>query len=169
MSSKKFLTISFLLSFCIFSSVTKASEQLLATITTNVNNDSYQFAVDANDDEHMLNTFYIDTFINGKLSNRDTLPIGNFINERLSFPKDSKYSFVKIYSQNFDRELGGFIIIDTLYNAISGKRKVYEFQLAQDNDGWKLFYNGKTITKILAIANKIPIVGIVGARDLSMK
>jgi hypothetical protein len=61
------------------------------------------------------------------------------------------------------------IIIDSLYNIITGKRKFYELQLPQTKNGWCLFYNSKPITKILAIANKLPFVGVVGVRTLHMK
>ncbi|MFA6237702.1 MAG: hypothetical protein WC635_10280 [Bacteriovorax sp.] len=164
--SNKLLAVSLFISLVIFSSVTKASEEVLATITTDVNNDSYQFIVDSNDDERELNTFCIDTYIDGKFSHRDSIPVMNFIDEGLSLPKKSKISFAKIYGTNFDRTLGGVLVFNILSNAILGKRKSFEIELAQNWAGWKLFYKGKVISRAIAIANKVPVVGVIGVKDI---
>lgn len=172
MSSNKLLAISFFISLSIFSSVTKAAEHLLANITTDVNSDSYQFVVDANADERALTSFYINHFTNGVLSKKDTLLMDNFINGGLNLPENTPHSFIKMNGRNFDRSLGGVIILDVLVNAVTGKRKSYELDLAQDSSAqgiWKLFYKGKTISRIRAVANRIPIVGVVGAKELQLE
>ena len=168
-SKNTILAISFCLSIGIFDSTLKASEDIIATITTNVDSESWQLIVEHNEETRSLEAFYIDNFTPGKEANRDTLSMDQFINDGLNLPQKSPRSFARINGQNFDRNQGGMVIIDTLYNAITGKRKSYELHLARDNKGWKLFYQGKAISKIVAMANKLPLVGIVGAKDLSME
>lgn len=168
-ASKHLFAISLLISISIFSSVTKGAEQILATITTDVNSDSYQFILEVNEDEHLLKAFYLDNFIIGQSRSREVLPLDRFLDAGLILPQAGNQVYAKINGVNFDNTLGGIIVIDTLYNGITGKRRSYELELAQDQAGWKLFYKGKPITKIMAIAHKVPILGIVGAKELSMK
>lgn len=168
MTSNQLLVISFLISLSIATSVSRASEQVLAKISTDVSTETYQFIVDYNEETRSLNAFYIDTFSDGPKTNRDEMPMDSFLEEGLSLPKKGKHVFATINGENFDRVQGGAIVISTLYNIINGKRKSYELTLAQDQTGWKLFYHGKAIERIKAIANKLPLIGVVGAKDLAM-
>lgn len=166
---KQILAFSFVVSLGIFSSVTKASEQVLATITTDVNSDSYQFIVDSDDEARMMKSFYIDNYVDGKKSKRDAVSMDQFINTGLKLPKNSKVKFAEINGQHFDQSLGGSFEINTLYNVLTGKRKSYDFEMHQTGGLWTLYYKGRAITKIQAIAHHVPIVGVVGAKDLLMK
>ncbi|MBC7537302.1 MAG: hypothetical protein H7281_00655 [Bacteriovorax sp.] len=168
-NSKKLMALAFCLSTLIFVNVSKASEQILADITTDVLNDSYRLIVDTNEEERTLTAFYIDNFSNGQFTNRDILAMKTFVKEGIKLPHKGKILFAKITGENFNEMQGGMINIDSLYNVITGKRKSYELQLAQSKTGWSLFYNSKPITKIMAVANKLPLVGVIGARELFMK
>ncbi len=167
-ASNKLLAISFLISLWIFSSTTKASEQVLATITTDLNSLSYHFVVDSGEYQQVLDAFYIDNYNGSAQLNRDILPIENFISEGFIFPKKNGPNFVKISGENFDTALGGTISIDILTNAITGKRKTYNLNLSPGLSGWKLFYLGNEIHQIKVLGNKIPIIGLVGARELEI-
>ncbi len=170
MSSIKLLIISLFIATTIFIAAkeSKAEEQTIAVITTDVNNDSYQLIVDTSDDGQKLEAFKFDEYPKTETT-KDFLPITNFINEGLRLPKNSRYNFASINSRNFDSEQGGIIIIDTLYNFITGKRKSYELHLAKDKSGWKLYDKGQVITRIFAYANRAPIIGVIGAKKLIMK
>lgn len=170
MISKKLFIISFFIATSIFITAKelKAEEQTIAIITTDVNNDAFQLIVDTSDDGQRLEAFKFDKY--PKTNNdKDLLPIAKFINEGLRLPKNSRYNFASINGQNFDNEQGGIIIIDTLYNFLTGKRKKYELHLAKDKTGWKLYEKGEIISRIFAYANRAPIIGIIGAKELIMK
>lgn len=169
LTSRKLFALSFVLSICIFASVGKAGEHVLATITTDVDSEAYQLAISASNEDESLDSFLISNYNNGNINNRDELSIKLFIKEGLKLGVHGPVTFVKINGQNFDEEQGGVIVIDALYNIVTGKRKNYELQLAKSQDGWKLFYEGRPITQIFAKSNKIAIVGVVGAKDLIMK
>lgn len=147
----------------------RAAEQILATITTSVGSDSYQLVVDYNDEDQSLTNFFIDNFTDGHLTKRDALSMNTFIKEGIAFNNKGTYNFARIVPENFDKDQGGMIVIDALYNIITGKRKSYEMQLAKDNNGWSLFNKGHSIKEIYAEANKLPLIGVVGAKDLIMK
>lgn len=147
----------------------KADEIMLATIATDVDSDTYAIVVDVDNDSQVLKSFFIDNFTGGKKVKRDALPIETFVKEGLSVKNNSPITFAKIESENFLPDLGGPIRIDALYNALTGRRKQYELELAKDKSTWRLFSHGKIITKIFAQANRVPVIGVVGAKDLIMQ
>ncbi|MDD4972773.1 MAG: hypothetical protein PHY93_00400 [Bacteriovorax sp.] len=169
LNSNKLMALAFCLSTIIFVNVSKASEQILATISTDAQSDSFQLAVNSDEENQTLTSFYIDNFSSGQFLGRDELSMKTFIKEGIDLPHKGKINFAKIIGENFDEEQGGVIVIDTLYNILTGKRKSYELHLAKDKSGWKLFKAGQIITQIKALANKVPLVGVVGAKDLVMK
>ncbi len=170
-ANNKLLFLSLLIALFILSWAprSKASEQILATVTTDIDSDYYKLIVDTSDETQTLKTFFIDNFSNSKLTKRDSLEIKSFIKEGIVFNKKGKRTFAKITPENFDVEQGGMITIDILYNIITGKRRSYELHLAKDKESWKLFSHGKIINKILAHANKVPLIGVVGAKELVMR
>jgi len=80
-----------------------------------------------------------------------------------------QYVVMKLKSNNFDLEQGGIVVVDTLYSGVSGERKTYEIQLAQDKSGWALFKQGKTIKEIQIKTNRVMVIGAVGIKTLVMK
>lgn len=147
----------------------KVSEETLATITTDLDSDYYKLIVGIDNDNQALKTFFVDNFSRGKLTKRDTMAINVFIRDGITFNKKGRITFAKIVPENFDEDQGGMVTIDALYNILTGRIKSYELQLAKDKEGWKLFTHGKVIKQIIAHANKVPFLGVVGAKDLVMK
>jgi hypothetical protein len=146
----------------------KADEFILATISTDVSRDTYALVVDVDNETQLLKSFFIDNFTEGKKTKRDILAMDEFIKKGLNVK-----NFAKIESDNFLPDQGGIITIDAVYNILTGKRKSYELQLAKENANdkmtWRLFSKGKAISKIIAHANRVPVIGVVGARELIMQ
>jgi hypothetical protein len=168
-TSKKLLAMSFFISIVIFFSTSHAADQILATVTSDTSPKSYQLEVATNDQDQVLTSFFISNFSDGNLYKKDELPINIFIKNGIKLGAISHFTLAKISCSNFDQEQGGMIIIDALYNALTGKRKRYELFLAKDVLGWKLFHDGHAITQIIAKSHKIPLFGVVGTEDLIMK
>jgi len=143
----------------------KADELTLATLSTDVTPDTYALVVDVDAETDVLKSFFIDSFSEGKRFNRDALTIDAFAREGIKV----KNNLARIETENFLPDQGGMITIDAVYNILTGKRKSYELHLARDKTNWHLFSHGKIISKIHAISNKVPIVGVVGAKDLVMQ
>lgn len=170
-ANNKLLLYSLFLSvlILIFAPKGKAEEVTLANLSTDVNSDTYSLVVDVDENSQNLKSFYIDSFSNGNKSNRDALTIEAFIKKGFKVTNNTPITFAQIESDNFQADQGGMITIDALYNILNGKRKRYELQIAKDKTTWRLFNNGKIVTKILAIANRVPLAGVVGARELIMQ
>ena len=169
-ANNKLLVLSLMLSFfiLIWAPRSKASEHLLATISTDINDNSYELIIDDNEFQ-ALQFFYVDNFSSGHLRSRASFPINAFITEGIKFDNKGPFRMVEINSDNFDKEQGGIINISALYNILTGKKKNYEMQIAKDKVGWALFYQGQLIKQIIAYANRLPLVGVVGAKELIMK
>ena len=167
--SKKLLGLSFLISIIIYASISRASDQILATITTDVDSQTYQFIASVDDQDNLLKNFSIYNMLPGNMSQQKVLTFKTFVDEGLQFGPKGHYVLAKINVLNFDDQQGGQISIDTLYNGLTGKRIKYDLFLAKDKSGWKLYYEGRPITQIKAIAHRLSLIGIVGAKQLIMK
>lgn len=163
---KKLLTFAFFLSTAVSTNLVNASEQLLASVSTDATTDTYQFTIGVNDEDQTITSLYFDTFTDKKLGHRDELPVDTFIKEGITLPKRGKLNLVRIAGENFDKEQGGMVVIEAVYNILTGKRRDYEFHIAKQKVGWAMFKDGHLVTQVKAVAKKVPVVGIVGVKDL---
>ena len=169
LNSKKLLALAFCLSIIISMNASKASEQILADISVDAFSDLYQLTIDSNEDTQTINSVYVDDLLNGKRLTRDEVTLSNFIKHGIKLPQNSIISFAKIESHHFDGEQGGMLIINTLFNVLTGRHKSYEVQLAKDQLGWRLFKSGKMITQIKVVVNTNTLIGMVGVKELIFK
>ena len=82
--------------------------------------------------------------------------------------KREKYNVLNLKSDNFDFDRGGNILIDFLYNGITGDRKFIELELAKDKNRWKLFRNKANVSKFHVKVNKVIVLGTVGIKSIKM-
>jgi hypothetical protein len=146
-----------------------ASEQTLATISNDDSSNTYQLIVDSTEDDRAIKTFYKDVFQNGKKISRDTLDYHVLDSNGMILEQRKQYIVMKLKSDNFDKEQGGVITVDTLYNGASGDRKSYEISMAKDENGWVLMNQGKVVKDIAIQTNKVLFLGTVGIKNLIMK
>ncbi len=147
--------------------VASASEQVIATITSDDNERVYKLIVDTHD-ERAIKTFYKDVYEKGQKTKREALD-PKIIKSGLVLEKRDKYEVMKLSSSNFDLEQGGIMKLDTLYNGASGERRTYEVEIAKSKSGWAIFKQGKTIKDIRIQTNRIIVIGAVGIKNLVMK
>ena len=165
-NSDKFIIYVFLLVGMVYAENSVAVEERIVSISSDVFEESYQIGVDSTENDHFINSFYVDSYFKRELLNRKKVSIKEFIDNGVDFRSKRDVVFANIVGENFEKEQGGMIVIDTLYNALSGSRKRYELHLAKDKTGWRLYNAGHIISKIKVVANKIPLVGVIGAKDL---
>lgn len=148
--------------------VAKASEKIIATVSSDENKIVYKLVVDSKDGRG-IEHFYKDVYENGKKSTRIEINPQVLMKTGVILEQRDKYVVIKLKSNNFDLEQGGIVVVDTLYSGVSGERKSYEVQLAQDKSGWSLFKQGKAINEIQIKANRVMVLGTVGIKNLVMK
>jgi hypothetical protein len=147
----------------------QSGEQVLANITSDIDSNLYQIAVSSNDLDSNLETFQLNKIASSKVISSTTIKVEIFQKKGLAFETPGHIKALDISSDNFDIEQGGVIVIDTIFNLLTGKRKKYEFDLAKDKTGWKFFYKGKPVSEIYVEKNVVPILGVVGAKNLIIK
>lgn len=148
--------------------VAKASEQVIADITTDSSKTSYKLIVDAKDGR-TIKTFYKDIYENGKKISREVLDANIMLKTGMILEQRDSYVVMKLKSNNFDLEQGGIVTVDTLYNGATGERRGYEIQIAQSKSGWSLFKSNKIISQIQIQTNRVMLLGEVGIKNLVMK
>ncbi|MDD4976540.1 MAG: hypothetical protein PHY93_19445 [Bacteriovorax sp.] len=155
----------------IFSCATlMASEEILSITDNDDNNEVYSLVANVEDNTQTLKNLYKDTFINGKKIRRDDLnPLDLKNTEGVILEKRDKYNVLNLKSDNFDYDRGGKIIIDTLYNGITGDRRSIDLELAKDQNSWKLFRNKVVVSKFHVKVNKVIVVGTVGIKTILME
>ncbi len=155
---------SLILSFNAFS-----YEEVLSVTDNDDNNEIYKLIVQVDEETQSLKELYKDTFINGVKTKRDLLNPEDLATKRGVVLEQRKgHDVLTLKSDNFDYDLGGRIVIDTLYSGISGERRDYDVELAKDATGWKLFSDKKIVSKFHVKVNKKFIVGAVGIKSLKM-
>ena len=167
----EYMKSAFLFSF-IFSALMSVNafskENILATISSDENNQVFTFIVETDDSTNAISSFYKDNYIDGKRVKRDQLSADKLTQEGVVLDQRGNNTVIDLKSDNYDSQTGGDVVIDTLYNGINGERKQYNLSLAQSKDGWALFNDQKIITKLKIEVNKKPFIGSIGVKNIQM-
>jgi hypothetical protein len=71
---------------------------------------------------------------------------------------------VRLESNNFSGHQGGAVIIDYLYNGITGSRAALILDLSRDGDKWNLTYKGSKTRKLHFVSHKKMLIGTIGVK-----
>lgn len=152
-----------------FSGTVLAKEEVLATITSDENQEVFTFVANTDDTTQTLKAFFKDDYMNGKKTEREVLPTKELTREGVVLDKRGDHTVISLKSHNFDYARGGTVVIDTLYNGVTGERKEYEVELAKDKSGWKLFAGRAAISRLHIEVNKKALIGTVGVKNIRME
>jgi hypothetical protein len=162
-NSKILLTLSFIFSLITFISVSKASDQFLATFSSDEEGESYQLAASTKGEDQALTRFTITKVLGDRSYKNKEVSINNFIRDGLSLYQARSQSLTKIYGPNLSEQEGGIIELESFIKSSDNNEKFYQLELSKDNAKWGLLYQGKPITKIHAT------LGVTGVLDLIME
>lgn len=147
-----------------------ASEEILSITDNNDTNEIYNLVVNVDDNTQTLKGLYQDIFVDGRLIKREILdPKDLKTSNGVILEQRNSLNVLNLKSSNFDFDRGGTIIVDALYNALTGERRTIEIELAKDKNTWKLFKNKVAVSLFHIIVNKVIIVGTVGIKTIIMK
>lgn len=146
-----------------------AREDIIATITNDENKEVYNMIVASDDETNTIMAFYKDDYLNGKKYERELLSSSELVSRGVVLDQRGARTVIALKSDNYDNERGGMLTIDTLYSGVNGQRKEYEVELAQSEQGWKLFKKGKLISKLHIVVNKKFLLGAIGVKEIQMK
>jgi hypothetical protein len=146
-----------------------ATEQNLAAVTRDDSSTKYQLILEINEGTQDITNFYKDIYKGGKKTSRDVLDVNQLKNHGLVLEQKDKRIILTLLSDNFDKQQGGLIEIDTLYNGVNNKRKTYELSLSKGKVGWSLMNKGKVVKELFIQTNKVAFVGTVGIKNVQLK
>lgn len=159
-----------LINSLVFSTLLFADEEILSTTDNDDNQEVYKLIVSVDNNTQTLQGLRKDTYFNGKIIKRDDLnPLDLKTENGIILEKRGQYNVLSLKSDNFDYDRGGKIIIDTLYNGITGERRTIDLELAKDKANWKLFKKHVAVSKFHVKVNKIIIFGAVGIKTIIME
>jgi hypothetical protein len=148
--------------------VVKAEEQIIANVTADNKSTSYKLVIDVRDGRNIKN-FYKDVYEGNNLVRRELLDSSLMLNTGMVLEQRDSHVVMRLKSLNFDNEQGGIVVVDTLFNGVTGERKGYEIQIAKSLNGWSLFSHGKSINNIQIQTNRVMLIGEVGIKNLLLK
>ena len=90
------------------------------------------------------------------------------ITKGIVLEKKKGYKVVVLKGKNLDYERGGDLEMKFLVNAATSKSKVKEFRISKEPNGWKMFHEGREISVMKFIGNKVPFVGLVGIKKIKI-
>ncbi len=147
-----------------------ASEQLLAEMSNDISENTYQLIIESDEATHSIKKFYKDVYKDDKKIYRESLDHKNLNDNGIILEHKNDYIILSLKSNNFDELLGGVIVLDTLVNGASGIRKEYEIQLTKVDSAWVLINEDqKIISHFYIETNKVFLLGTVGIKNVIMK
>lgn len=163
------MRLNFLKSFILFFSISLSAlgSELLCVINSDIDNSYAKLTYDWDVEKRAIDHFYQETYENGQLTNKEEINIDGLNNGGIVLLKKDKTTVVRIWSNNFDKDRGGVLFLDTLYNGVNGERKQYELDLDKNNDNFVLTTGNKIeFNKMKFIAKRSKILGIIGIEKI---
>lgn len=162
----KNLKLAFIISSILFSINAFASE-VLCTISSDIDNNTAKLTYDIDQDSNSITHIYQESYENGKLTSKDELDVNSLTHGGIVLLQKDKTIVVRVWSDNFDQNLGGVMYLDTLYNGLSGERKQYELDMYKTNNGLTLANNKVEFNKMKFIAKRSKLFGVIGIEKIN--
>lgn len=145
----------------------EASTFNIVEITRDDSSLTYRLIVDS-EDESIIDQVRKETHLNGKLINNEILN-PNELKKGIVLEEQRGFQVLVLRSSNFDMVHGGSVQVDTLYSGVTGERRSTYFDLAKHENGWALFYRNRIVKRLEIRVNRVPILGVVGIKELIIK
>lgn len=148
-----------------FSFSVLATEFTLGKITSDIDKDYALLVYDRDDMTGEIVKLYADAYSQGVRVERKEFEEAGLQRGIILLKKD-KYEIVRLQSSNFERARGGTLRLDTLYSALSGERRVYEFEVLVDPDKVRLETRNGEFNRMHFIAKRSRILGPIGIEKI---
>lgn len=142
-----------------------AKEVTLARITSDIDGNYALLVYDRDDVTNEVKAMYADAYEGGQRVERKAVD-ENGLNTGIVLLEKDRYQIVKIQSSNFDRDRGGIFKLDTLYSAVSGERRVYEFEVSVESDRVVMETRNGEFNRMHFIAKRSRILGPIGIEKI---
>ena len=148
-----------------FSFSVQATEFTLRKITSDIDKDYALLVYDRDDVTGEILKLYADAYSQGVKIERKEFEEAGLLRGVVLLKKD-KYEIVRLQSSNLERARGGTLRLDTLYSAVSGERRDYEFEVMVDPDKVRLETRNGEFNRMHFIAKRSRILGPIGIEKI---
>lgn len=150
-----------------FLSLNLYADEVLCTITSDLDSAYAKLTYEVDPDTQDITHLYQESYENNRMTSKDEMRLDTLTNGGIVLIAKGKTVVVRIWSDNFDRKLGGIMYVDTLFSGVSGERRQYEIDLAKNNTGFVLSNNKHDFNKMQFIANRSRVLGVIGIAKIN--
>ena len=151
----------------LFISFNLYAEEVLCTISSDIDSSIAKLTYEMDQDTQTITHMYQEKYENNQMTDREEIKVEGLTAGGIILLAKGKLTVVRIWSDNFDKNLGGVLYLDTLYSGVSGERRQYEIDLAKNKTGLVLSNNKNDFTNMQFIANRSRMFGIIGIAKIN--
>lgn len=159
------------LALLLMSLVCHGEELLMANIKSDVDEYTYQFYVETAIDQTVEAVRVVWYDGKGRKFRDDTHLAQRVIDEGVVLIEQKGREAVRLEVENFSVKTGGAVVMNYLYNGVTGSRKNYRLSLKKMGSKFTLIEENsqKEVNDFFVFGNKVPVFGLVGIRDIQGK
>lgn len=147
-------TISYIFLFAILTTAAFAGEKIQILKADVIGEERYVDLFLELNDAKDAEKLHVTEYQNGELFGQ-TVFDGAEVNEGVLLLAIKSHEVLKLISPNFTPEVGGNVILDFLYNGISGSRGSLDVDLVREGDEWQVYKNNVKISKLSIKKKKV--------------
>lgn len=157
---KKSLSLIMFLSIFVFAESVSAKDFQIVRATIQDESRVLNLVLELNDRTSDIEAMRIDEVNNNRLVDTETFPVSG--PTEFVLYQESDRDVINLRSDNFASHQGGDVVLDFLYNGITGSRGALNLDLSRNGDTWELRNNGKKVTSLHFVKNKkfFKVIGI---------
>lgn len=159
----KLLTFAFLILTVCFNSF--AEESKICVITSDIDSEQTEMLIDL-DAAGALDTIRLYKTMDKKVISDESHPVQRVMEEGVVASERQGRDIVILKTKNFNPETGGIVVMDFLYNGISGNRRTYSMKMNKVNGKFVVTtMEGVRINRLVFIGNRV-LGQVVGIKEI---
>lgn len=157
----------FLTALCLTLSLTvHADVSKMAVITSEFDENVTDYFIETNKEKQLESMRYITTMPNGGIFEDITVTADQVINDGAVIVERDGRQIVRLEVENFNVITGGTVILNFLYNGVTGSRNIKKLQLKFVGNEFQLFDADMRVNKLFLVANRSRVLGIIGVKKI---
>ncbi|MFA7613312.1 MAG: hypothetical protein WCY48_03680 [Candidatus Caldatribacteriota bacterium] len=146
-----------------FSLPALAKKYELAQISNDLDKEIVTFYLHVDQYEKIDSISYITRNEHGQIVKEMDWTYGEVANGGVVLETRNGYDILNLFlGSNFNRDQGGEISLNYLHNGVTGSRRYMNFNVTNYKGSYRLFYNGKIVSKLNIKTNHVRVIGLVG-------
>lgn len=156
-----------LIALCLFSCLSLQAAMIkIADINSDYDQNVTEYFIELNNQNHIDSLRYITTMPNGGIFEDVTVPSNRILNESVVVVERQGRDIVILSLEDFSTIRGGTLVLNYLYNGITGSRKIKKLSLKLVKNDFLLFDGDRKINKMFLESHRRIPVGIIGVKEI---